>query len=263
MTRRLLIVLALLVLASMSNRISAQADTLCLDISEVQAQNGRYVYRVKLNLPLATGQTVVVTPTYPNDEVQVSPPTRSLTAANATLGRIFSFTLTDEDDPQTVFDALLHAGDLTPETDGDPIFECGLLATPMPTPTTTPTLMPTLAGTPAPGVAFAPITLSLIEGGDEATINLRTLIAPNLTESLTILPLFDPVQVSISPNIRDITASNWNDGRPFSFRALADDLDEGDHSVQVTFYITSSDPLSDYFNLTVPVRLTINIEDAE
>jgi hypothetical protein len=270
MLNRCFSLISLFAAAVCVSSLYAQTATPCLVVSPVQMQNDRYVYLVRLDSTLDADQVIVVTP-FAASGVMLTPDSQRLTAETALRGRLFSFTLrTPSTDAQAVLDAIVHVGSDPESADAAPIRECGdtsalPTATMMPTRTrtvsaSTPRATPTIS---TAGAAFSPRRISLVEGGEEVLITIRSLTAPRRTEALTVLPLYDPAQLSVSPSTREISFTNWNPGVVFAVSARQDDRDEGDHTVELAFYLTSSDPLSAYFNLTLPDRLIVNIQDVE
>ena len=273
--RFMLIAAALMLMSSITRSVAAQSVVPCLLVGDLQGSNDRYNFIVRLSVTPSADESVTITPVLEaSDSVQILPVSRRLTSENAQIGRAFTLLMDDADaDPDAIFESItFSATSSDPDSSFDQIGVCDEdgLAVITPTPRATATIEmgtlpppPISSGTPMAGITLTPSTITLVEGGASVNVTIRTTSSPHQNEALTALPLFDPAQVSVSPATRDIEFTSWSTGRIFAFSATDDGLEEGDHSLQVTFYLTSSDPLSEYFNMTAPVRLTINIEDAE
>lgn len=141
--------------------------------------------------------------------------------------------------------------------------------TPTPTPTDTPVPpTPTPTDTPVPppctrGIHLLPNDLYLNEG---ASTNMGVILfcAPPYPGEVVFISVatLDSAQLSITPNTRQLDATNWNTGRSFVITALDDAVDEGDlHDATATFFVTSTNPLSCFYNFAAPNVLTVHIYD--
>lgn len=243
--------------------------TVTIDQTEV-TEGGAIGYTVSLPSAPAPGETVTISPEGFNAErMVITPESRDFTIDNWQRGRVFTIVVPENSDvdPGVVFTRLQHratSSRLGSRFDGmqacAPITltirdnDSGIV---LPTGTPMPTATPDRS---RPGITFEPAAAEVREG-ETVVVMVSVIAPPRMNESLTVFPLFDPVMLAISPNTRDLNFSNWDRGGEFTFTAPDDANRQGDRTATITFYITSSDPYSLYFNLTDPTQLTVTIRD--
>jgi len=285
-----LILLSLLLL--MQYPIDAQASPcLTVRIAVNSLEEGETIgYVVGLSEPPAPGEIITISVRVNTDAITLEPSTREITLDTWEAGRVFSVTaaenrIDEEGDQQIVRLSHTTTSDL-PGSAFDSITECqpvqiGIIdddgaipGTPTPTRppiiwTPTPDLLPPTPDLPiAPtlrpgqvGIMFDPPLVVLREGDEPAFVRINTNTPPNRRESVTIFPLYDPLQVVISPSIRDVVFSSWDEPRIFEIRVIDDTIMEADQVLPVRLYVTSTDPYSPYFNLTAAPTLIIQVLD--
>lgn len=247
-------------------------------------------YVIALSQAPDSGEVITINVQTNSDVITIEPPAREITLDTWENGRVFSVTAAenriDEEAEQQIVRVTHVATSDLPGSVFDGITDCTALqigiidddgeipSTPTPTRppmtwTPTPNLLPPTPDLPiAPtlqpgdvGITFDPPLIVVREGDAPAFVNVNTNTPPNLRESITIFPLYDPLQIVISPPTRDVVFSAWQDSRVFEIRVIDDTIMEADQVLPVRLYVTSTDPYSPYFNLTAAPTLLVQVLD--
>ncbi|MDX2162003.1 MAG: hypothetical protein SF162_11810 [bacterium] len=256
------------------------APAACLHIALTETrldEGGAVAYIVTLPAAPAAGETVTVSASAANAQrLTITPESRTFDASNWQTGRIFTLSVRDDavNDPDVIFTTLTHTS--ASSDSQSPLHELAACQdftltladnddgiTLRPTATPPPTSIPPTA-TPdrsSAGIYFdGEIDTVTLNTGESVDITVHTNTPPRMDETFTIFPLYDPAQIAASPSIREVTFSTWGDGRIFTFTPIPDPAQTAPRIVTVTFYVTSSDPYSRYFNLVNAARLTVTIQ---
>ncbi len=291
MIRRLFL-LSLLLMAQPHNKMQAQ-EIPCLIIRSAvtSLEEGESIgYVIALSQAPVPGEIITITVQTNSDALTIEPPTREITLDTWESGRVFTITAAenriDEEAEQQIVRITHTTTSDSPDSAFDGITDCAALqiglidddgaipSTPTPTRlpitwTPTPNLMPPAPDLPiAPtlqpgdvGITFDPPLIVVREGDAPVLVRINTNTPPNLRESITIFPLYDPLQIVISPPTRDVVFSLWQDARVFEIQVIDDTIMEADQVLPVRLYVTSTDPYSPYFNLTAAPTLLVQVLD--
>ncbi|MBF0491558.1 MAG: FG-GAP repeat protein [Deltaproteobacteria bacterium] len=109
------------------------------------------------------------------------------------------------------------------------------------------------------GIHFSPSSLSLAEGGDNATLSIRLNSQPTNTVTINYSP---NAQINVTPIQMSFTANNWNQAQSLLVSAVDDNLVEGQHTGAFTYHSVSND--ANYNNLTGSyANISIQDNDSE
>ena len=105
-------------------------------------------------------------------------------------------------------------------------------------------------------VTATPGTQAVSEAGGADTVTVS--IGSQPTHNVTITPVYNADQLTVSPATRTITPAQWESGVSFSVGAVDDDDIEGAHTSALSFGSSSSDPA---YQLLSSSSITMNISD--